>query len=677
MKLEKLQIIGFKSFPDKTLLEFGKGITCIVGPNGCGKTNVVDAIRWALGEQNPRLLRGEKMEDIIFNGTQKRKPLGMAEISITFTNTEGRLPLEYQEVMVARRVFRDGASEYLLNKNPCRLKDIRDLLMDAGLGNFAYSLIQQNMIDAVLSNKANERRYLFEQAAGILKYKIRRNSATNKLKSTMNDLQRLEDVLNEVEHQVLSLERQVNKAKRYEKLIKEIRERDINLNYFEYNQLEIAEKPLIKQIKSWKNEQEKLQQQIIIKESEIELKQIDILEKETKLLNAREDVDKITHQVTDLEEKVLLAQERIKHTEKELSRNRKEVELLYNAIKETDEQIISETDKVKLLNDKYKSFNITFEEANEQAKTIEIEYIKYKEEEKKLYQQLNEPIKKQRNKEKELAKIKTRIEEIEIQEYNLLNDTKDLNIEFEDLEFEIKEINKIIIQIENKKGNLSEAYNILNNTYIKQEKDVKELQEKLSRLENELYKCIAEEKLLSGLNRRKEGYNEGVKYILNDSHLAKENKIKNILAELIEFPGEYELALETLLGEVLQYIYIENIELAKVGLDELAQKGKGRVTFVFPNLIDNENETEIREIENIILAHNLISPDSEIEKWLIQLLRGIGIVEDLEQAYNLYNMQLEKIKRNEIHTLITLQGEILRLDGTLTGGTKIQEESSF
>src|SRR5947207_5943448 len=230
MFLQKLDIQGFKSFVDKTTVEFGGGITGVVGPNGCGKTNVSDAIRWVLGEQSARQLRGGSMEDVIFNGCPTRKPVGMAEVHITFRNDRGILPTEFTEVTVSRKVFRSGLSEYALNKTPCRLKDIRDLFFDTGMGSHAYSVIERQMVDHVLSDNSGHRRFLFEEASGITKYKARKKEALAKLEATEGDVTRLNDIVFEIERELRSLARQVGKARRYQRLRDGIRDLDLKLS---------------------------------------------------------------------------------------------------------------------------------------------------------------------------------------------------------------------------------------------------------------------------------------------------------------------------------------------------------------------------------------------------------------------------------------------------------------
>ncbi|HEY4613172.1 MAG TPA: AAA family ATPase, partial [Bacteroidota bacterium] len=222
MYLKKIEIFGFKSFAQKINLNFDAGLTGIVGPNGCGKTNVVDALRWALGEQKPTTLRSDKMEDVIFNGTKARKPLSMAEVSLTIENTKGILPTEFAEVTITRRVYRSGEGEYYMNKTLCRLKDIRDLFMDTGMGSDAYSVIELKMVETILSDRADERRRLFEEAAGVTKYKFRRKETYRRLENVQRDLTRVNDIVREVQKAVNSLERQAQKAERYNRLANEL-----------------------------------------------------------------------------------------------------------------------------------------------------------------------------------------------------------------------------------------------------------------------------------------------------------------------------------------------------------------------------------------------------------------------------------------------------------------------
>src|SRR5208283_5044773 len=240
MQLKTIEMVGFKSFPDKTTVVFQPGVTAVVGPNGCGKSNISDAIRWVLGEQSAKQIRGDKMEDVIFNGSESRKPLGMAEVTLTLTNIAGALPSgfgQYSEIEIMRRLFRSGESEYLINKIPCRLRDIRDLMIDAGVGAKVHAIIEQGRVDQILSPNPQDRRFLFEEVAGVMKYKARRQEALSKLESTKQNQLRVNDIITEVKRQVNSLDRQAKKAERYQKLRAEMKDVDFRLASVDYSEL--------------------------------------------------------------------------------------------------------------------------------------------------------------------------------------------------------------------------------------------------------------------------------------------------------------------------------------------------------------------------------------------------------------------------------------------------------
>src|SRR5437867_1256945 len=241
MHLQSLELLGFKSFADKTIFNFHEGITAIVGPNGCGKSNVLDAVRWALGEQSAKSLRGDEMADVIFNGTETRKPVGLAEVSVTFTDCAEELGIEWHDVRVTRRVYRDGNSEYLLNKTPCRLRDIQSLFADTGIARAAYSMMEQGKIDMILSSRPEDRRTVFEEAAGITKYKTQKREALRKLEATEANLLRIGDIIKEVKRQIGSLQRQAGKARRYQALHADLRVLD---THYSRKQLEVLEADL-------------------------------------------------------------------------------------------------------------------------------------------------------------------------------------------------------------------------------------------------------------------------------------------------------------------------------------------------------------------------------------------------------------------------------------------------
>src|SRR5512135_303033 len=320
MYLSKLEIIGFKSFAQKVNLAFDSGISAIVGPNGCGKTNIVDAIRWVLGEQRYATLRSDKMEDVIFNGTKTRKPLGMAEASMVIENTKGILPSEYTEVTIGRRVYRSGESEYLLNKIPCRLKDILDLFMDTGMGADAYSVIELKMIEVILSDKTDERRRLFEEAAGVTKYKHRRKAAYRKLESVQADLVRVNDIVSEVQKAVSSLERQARRAEQYNDVRTRLRTLEIDLMEREYAQLISRILPLEARFASLDADQSKLTLDLSAEENELEGLRTRMLEVDKRLAEAQRDVTLQRERILEVEQRNLVGAERVRALQENLLR---------------------------------------------------------------------------------------------------------------------------------------------------------------------------------------------------------------------------------------------------------------------------------------------------------------------------------------------------------------------
>ena len=310
MKLSKLTIYGFKSFADKLELEFGEGITAVVGPNGCGKTNIVDAIKWAMGEQKPTSIRGRTMEDVIFNGSVNRKPLGFAEVSLTVDNAENLLPVDVPEVTVTRRLFRSGESEYLINNQQCRLRDIHDLFMDTGIGNNSYTVMQQEMVDVIISDKTDERRVIFEEAAGIQKYKSRRRETQHRLRSTEQDLLRLGDIIAEVEKAVRSLKRQVNRAKRFQKYRDRLSIAEVHLALLKDRKFEQEMKPLRDELRRLRESREGTGAGLAQKEAAVAEARTQAVDLEKVVAELQRDVDQARERVRRVEAELIALRER-------------------------------------------------------------------------------------------------------------------------------------------------------------------------------------------------------------------------------------------------------------------------------------------------------------------------------------------------------------------------------
>ena len=310
MYLSKLKLFGFKSFPNKSDISFDDGITCIVGPNGCGKTNVVDAIRWVLGEQKIASLRGEKMENVIFNGSDAKKPLGMAEVTIVINNDKNILPIEYSDVEIKRRIYRSGESEYYLNNSHCRLKDITNLFMDTGMGSDAYSVIELKMVEEILSERLEDRRKLFEVAAGITKFKKRRNETFNKLEDTRQDLFRVNDIIIEVERKVNTLRRQAAKVRKYQRLKEDLKTKENEIYRSNLFNIRSRKKPLLENIYELKNQQSIDEGKLAKDEAAVEKLRADLTVLDNKLDNVQREYNNIIDTLNNVQMDLAISKEK-------------------------------------------------------------------------------------------------------------------------------------------------------------------------------------------------------------------------------------------------------------------------------------------------------------------------------------------------------------------------------
>jgi len=334
MILSRIALHGFKSFAKKVDLRFDGRITVIVGPNGCGKTNIVDAIRWGLGEQKPSVLRADRMENVIFGGAQSSRPLGMAEVSVCFNNSSHVLPIDYTEVVVTRRLYRSGESEYLLNKIPVRLKDINDIFMDTGVRPEAYSVIELKMVEDILSDKAEDRRKLIEEAAGVTKYKHRLKAAMRKLDATRNDFLRVNDIIREVERTVSSLKRQVQRAKRYQVLYEKTKELELKRGRQLFCQLQEKMKPLRKELASLKKQKEGRTTEITKEEADLESVRLRLVEREKALVQMREELNTTVGRIHRREGDIRVGKERISSLKERITRYSQDVEDLKKRLEE-------------------------------------------------------------------------------------------------------------------------------------------------------------------------------------------------------------------------------------------------------------------------------------------------------------------------------------------------------
>ncbi|MGB8656399.1 MAG: chromosome segregation protein SMC [Candidatus Zixiibacteriota bacterium] len=666
MRLSKLQILGFKSFPQKTELHFDRGMTAIVGPNGCGKTNILDAIRWVLGEQRTTLLRSSKMEDVIFNGTKDLKPLGMAEVTLIIDNYQGVLPTDYNQVTVTRRLFRSGESEYLLNKVPCRLKDITELFLDTGVGIHAYSVIQPEMVEAILSDRAEERRFLFEEAAGITKYKLRRREAERKLEHTENDLLRLGDILSEVEKQVNSLARQKGKAERFKRLTEEIREFEIKLGQHEFLVLRARVQDIDQKLTASKNQAQEAGIQLEKQEAQIEELKLKLLEKERESAQLQKSKGELSEKAFEFEREISISRERRSNLERLVAKNKEEIENLRSrhssVVSQKDEkdegmnQLSAEIQAKKEACDREEKAVLAHDERLQQIKE-ELEQVSSD------WQRSNEDLNRAKS---EKESVRTQVEELKQRQATFSQ--------------EIESNQQRINEISERLKSLASAAEGRRRFLETRTGEAKQLEEKIKEGQSELTALAKEEgnlrSLLEGGKTRLEmlrqivehyeGYGKGEKSVL--AARGELTGIIDTVANLITTKPEYVTAIESALGESLQFIVCQTTDSALKAIDYLRERRGGRATFLPLDRIRtwNANPSRINldgHSEAVGFAADFVDCKADFKKTVDVLLGNVILVKTMDQA-----MELAPRIGTGFY-LATLDGSMIRADAAFSGGS--------
>lgn len=675
MYLKKLELQGFKSFADKTTLEFKPGITAVIGPNGSGKSNVSDAIRWVLGEQSVKALRGSKLEDVIFAGTQARKSVSFAEVDITMDNSDGKLPVDYSEVTVTRRVYRSGESEFYINKNQCRLKDIVELFMDTGIGRDGYSIIGQGRIDEILSSKSEERRHIFEEASGIVKYRTRKEEAEKKLENTQQNLVRINDIVKEIESQIEPLGEQAEKAKKFLELRDQLKYLEVGLLISNINKGKTKLEEIVTQfseiMSETEDENKKLSDMQALKE-EARITVEDLVIKIEKLQN---DIYEAQNGIEKQKADKGIYIERTAHNKENDGKFSKEIEE-YKARKleleqEKDERNVK---KERLFNDKKR-----FEE---ELKEKEEEYNKLSstltEEQKRI-----EEIKK-----KIMANIDLKFEKMEV--------LSDLNASLEADSRRTKQIDEEIgdnIHELDKEKMKKEDEMLLLNKVTKERNDLKEKIDKLSTIKLEYNEKIRafEDKIRNSLNeinvkesrykflveteKEFEGYNRAVKEVLTKCQ--KDNEFgKNIygaLASLINVPSEYETAIEMVLGASIQNVVTETEDDAKRAIAYLKAGNFGRASFLPISAVKGNKMKENLKGETgfVGIASDLITYDAKYENIILNLLGKTAVATNMDEAVKI----AKKYKYG--FRIVTLDGDVVNPSGQMSGGSTFKKTTSI
>ncbi|PLS16648.1 chromosome segregation protein SMC [Bacillus sp. M6-12] len=673
MFLKRLDVVGFKSFAERISVDFVPGVTAVVGPNGSGKSNITDAIRWVLGEQSAKSLRGSKMEDIIFAGSDSRKAVNFAEVSLTLDNGSGFLPIDYHEVGVTRRVYRSGDSEFFINKQSCRLKDIVDLFMDSGLGKEAFSIISQGKVEEILSSKSEERRIIFEEAAGVLKYKNRKKKAESKLSETQENLNRVQDILHELEGQVEPLKMQASIAADFLEKKEELEQIEVALTVFEIETLHEKWQTLSKELE---------------KHSDQEVKQAaELQRKEAELEEARDRVSALDESINDLQEVLLQASEELEKLEgrKEVLKERKKnashnKQSLEKSIEEASARIntlkvekTSESDGLELLEQQVKELSETLQEKQKQLskfnsnleeiiETLKSDYIEWlnkqataNNEIRYLEQQISQQEHKNSRLDTENSKYIRERKSIGERKVQLLESLSSIQLEIEShvtfFRNEQRKLESVKSAYQKQEKTLYQAYQ-----FLQQAKSRKEM---LEEMEDEYA-----------------GFFQGVKEVLKakDRQLAG---IEGAVAELITVPRDYQVAIETALGGATQHVVTVNEEHARNAISFLKKNGYGRSTFLPLSVIKGRQipETQLSYLKNhpafIGTAADLLEFDEKYRSIISNLLGAVIVTKDLKGANELAKLVQHKYR------FVTLEGDVVNPGGSMTGGAIKQKTASL
>ena len=664
MYLKSIEIQGFKSFANKIVFEFQNGITGIVGPNGSGKSNVADAVRWVLGEQSAKQLRGSKMEDVIFAGTEARKPVGFAYVSITFDNEDHALPVEYNEVTVTRKVFRSGESEYQLNGHSCRLKDITELFYDTGIGKEGYSIIGQGQIDKILSGRPEERRELFDEAAGIVKFKRRKAASIKKLENERENLVRVNDILKELEKQVGPLEKQSEKAKEYLKLKQDLKIRDVNAFLMESDEIRISlkeceEKSLIaaNDLKAANEEYDSTKAEY--DSLEIQLNEINNSIETTNTLLSNTEIEKqrLDGVINVYAEQIKTIQANSVHYTNRLSDISKSIDEKKESLSKLDEEKQSLAESLT-----------SYEEKRAEAKKKHDEILNSIEE-------INKNIEDYNNKIIDVLSLKTKttadnqkfqtmLEQKNIRKAELNSIIIQKKSEENLADNSINEFSDQLVKADNKINNLTEQINDVNQGIFTNKNKITELTTIIDKEQTQYHREKSKLESLIAITERYDGYGNSIRKIME---LKETNSgILGVIADIIKVEKKYETAIETALGGTIQNIVTDNEKTAKELIAFLKDNKLGRATFLPITSVSGKNTYEsepcMKEKGVIGLACNLVRVDFEYTKLAKYLLGRILVVDNIDNGLAIAKKYKYSLR------IVTLEGEQLNPGGSMTGG---------
>ncbi|MBI1824127.1 MAG: chromosome segregation protein SMC [Nitrospirae bacterium] len=670
MLLKKLELLGFKSFCDKTTIQFQPGVTAVVGPNGCGKSNIADAILWVLGEQSAKTLRGEKMEDVIFNGTENKKSLGLSEVNLTLGDiSTGQLSgdfSEYQEITITRRLYRSGESDYLINKIPCRLKDIRDLLIDTGAGAKGHTIIEQGKVDEILNSSPGRRREIIEETAGIAKYKIRRNEALRKLDSTQQNLLRVRDIMAEVKKQMNSLDRQARKAERYQVVYKEMRRLELALSVFEGKTLESSATTLKKELTEYENRLISIQTRLTQTDLKIEQLRLQIAGKEGELNRLNQTVNEKEGELQKKEGRLALLDSQTTEWREQACQAVIE--------KGRDQSHFEELElkKLVLLKEEAALHGLLNERAQLLKEQEERDYA--------LVEKVNRHRIEYETTHSNLNQLITDLGAISARMATQSSRREEVHKRLEKAKEECEEVHQLYLQSKQleeeefkRSAQVTESCDEKNLALSKLDEEIRQLQSEiqlaqqvLSERKEALHSTRARFESLVDLQKKRAGYLQGIRALLKAEEGGElASPLLGTLADCIEVKPEFEKAIESVLNERLQGILIDSPEEAIRLIQFLKDRTLGKGLFLIRDHA-KQSVPEWDEINDQILgsAMSMVTVRPGFEKVVEGLLRQVVIVTDMEVASRLWG------EKRGLFTFVTLEGEVFGASGTIRGGSK-------
>ncbi len=673
MYLKSLTLHGFKSFADKTHFEFHKGVTGIVGPNGCGKSNVVDAIRWVLGETSAKALRGDEMADVIFNGTDKRKPVGMAEVTLTMADCEQTLSVDFNEVALTRRVFRDGRSEYRLNNTVCRLKDIHELIAGTGIGRAAYSIMAQGQIDMLLSSKPEDRRTVFEEAAGITKFKSQKREALRKLEYTEANLLRVADIIAEVKRQMGTLQRQAAKARRYQTLLEDTRLLDTHLAHKQYTEFAGEKSESENQVRMMANQIEQLQTKLQIAEGEATQTREAYHALESQISQARQQAQELRSQMQSAEGRLGFNRERSEELEGRIRQNEEQIasneELLDQARRDlanADEQLLAITDNIQ-------TRQLAVNEHAGQHQNIIPERNRLESDRRAIRESIRQFEGQIASSEARAQSLSNQISGDRQRHESLAHDRHTAQQARETSQIEFDELQRNIQELEETRNQLDEKAKDCAREIIERRRQRDAMNNELNDLQRNLTQRKSRLEIIEQLLQKGEGLSSGTQKVISglDNPEVYSVGVRGLLASSIEVEPEYITAIEAALQDNLQAVLLTESELAAQIIDRLTDHKMGRAALVphdFCNL-RRASDRELLPAGAIAWATDKVRVKTGVQSLIDHLLHNVVIVDDLHTAL--------RMKREMPHLAIaTMRGEFITHDGIITGGATKEEGSS-